>query len=384
MLQNICVVPDQISIHEVKALTSLKTLYEHYGQSPWIDNLSRAWIKTGRVQELKELGVRGLTSNPTIFANAISHSNDYDEEYFSLSKTMDVKSAYWKMACEDVSDAARILEEIYKSSDRADGFVSIEVDPELAHDTDRTVESAQYLWDSIDKENLMIKIPATREGLPAITEALSRGISVNVTLIFSLKRYQEVMDAHILGIYKAHEQGRDLAKIASVASFFVSRVDSKIDHVLETMGPEGQKLLGRVAVAQAQAAYVIHKERYDKEDWRSLQAAGAQIQRPLWASTSTKNPNYSDLLYVDSLIAPGTVNTMPENTLLALIDHGQTTEQQSSFAQNSREVLGAVRALGIDMEKITDELEAEGVSSFASSFRELLAALDQKKASSAE
>lgn len=361
-------------------MNTLKELYEKYGQSPWIDNLSRAWIDSGRVKELKELGVRGLTSNPTIFANAISNSDDYDNEYFSLIKTRDTRSAYWRMACEDVAAAADVLEEVYRSSDRSDGFVSIEVDPELAHDTNGTIEAAQWLWNTIDRKNLMVKIPATLEGIPAITESLSRGISVNVTLIFSLQRYQEVMDAHIQGIYKAHQQGRDLSQIASVASFFVSRVDTKLDPILETLGQSGQKLLGQAAVAQAQAAYLLHEDRYRQSDWKELSTAGARTQRPLWASTSTKNPNYSDLLYVEALIAPNTVNTMPEKTVLAFLDHGCNENQVPNFAKNSQEVLKAVKELGIDMEKITDELESEGVDSFASSFRELLAALEKKRA----
>ena len=361
-------------------MNTLKELYEKYGQSPWIDNLSRAWIISGRVKELKESGIRGLTSNPTIFANAISNSNDYDNEYFSLIKTKDTKSAYWRMACDDVAAAADVLEEVYSSSEGTDGFVSIEVDPGLAHDTSGTIEAAQWLWDTIDRKNLMVKIPATLEGLPAITESLSRGISVNVTLIFSLRRYQQVMDAHIQGLHKARQQGHKLNEISSVASFFVSRVDTKLDPILEALGHSGQRLLGQTAVAQAQAAYLLHQERYRQSDWKELSGAGAQIQRPLWASTSTKNPNYSDLLYVESLIAPNTVNTMPEKTVLAFLDHGRMDNQVPNFAKNSQEVLQAVRELGIDMEKMTDELESEGVDSFSSSFKELLAALEKKRA----
>lgn len=361
-------------------MNSLNSLYEHCGQSPWIDNLSRAWIRSGRIQELKNLGVRGLTSNPTIFANAISHSDDYDEEYFSLIQTMDIRSAYWHMACKDVSQAAEILDDVYKSSNGTDGFVSIEVDPELAHDTAGTIKAAEWLWSTIGHENLMIKIPATIEGLPAITEVLSKGIPVNVTLIFSLERYKMVMDAHVNGIQKARELDRDLSKISSVASFFVSRVDTKLDPQLDDLGKDGSSLVGRVAVAQAQAAYVLHKERYGQSDWLALASSGARLQRPLWASTSTKNAAYSDLLYVDNLIAPETVNTMPESTLIAFVDHGESKDRSAAFAKNSDEVLGALKNLGIDMEFITEELEAEGVESFARSFRDLLAALEQKQA----
>lgn len=360
-------------------MNQLKALYQKSGQSPWIDNLSRAWINSGRIAELKELGVRGLTSNPTIFANAISNSDDYDKEYFSLIKEMDSKAAYWRMACEDVAAAADILKEVYDASERNDGFVSIEVDPELAHDTQGTIEAAQWLWDTIGRENLMIKIPATLEGIPAISEVLSRGISVNVTLIFGLARYLMVMDAHVEGISKAMKLRHDLTRISSVASFFVSRMDTKLDPILNSLGEDGQNLMGRTAVAQAQAAYLAHKERYNRTDWLGLTNSGAKLQRPLWASTSTKNPNYPDLLYVDSLIAPNTVNTMPENTLLAYLDHGGDVSAATSFQSNSDEVLGAIDKVGIDLDKITQELEEEGVRSFATSFHDLLEALEKKR-----
>ncbi|NNN18595.1 MAG: transaldolase [Acidimicrobiaceae bacterium] len=360
-------------------MNELETLYETTGQSPWIDNLSRAWINSGRIEELKEMGVRGLTSNPTIFANAISNSDSYDKEYFALIKETDTKSAYWRMACGDVTAAADVLMEIYQSSGRNDGFVSIEVDPELAHDTQGTIDAAQWLWDSIGRENLMIKIPATVEGIPAITEVLSRGISVNVTLIFALDRYKMVMDAHIKGIYKAREQNRNLGSISSVASFFVSRVDTKLDPILKSLGPHGESLMGRAAVAQAQAAYLAHTARYQQADWTRLSSVGAKLQRPLWASTSTKNPSYPDLLYVETLIAPNTVNTMPESTLLAFVDHGHAEIKVPDFARNSNEVLTAIKEAGIDLKKITSELETEGVASFANSFHDLLAALEKKK-----
>lgn len=360
-------------------MNSLKALYEKAGQSPWIDNLSRAWITSGRIEELRELGVRGLTSNPTIFAKAISNSDDYDVEFSSLMSTMDTRSAYWKMACEDVAAAADILREVYEASNANDGFVSIEVDPELAHDTKGTIEAAQWLWNTIDRANLMIKIPATLEGIPAITEVVSRGISVNVTLIFSLQRYRMVMDAHIQGLEKAKEKGRDLGQISSVASFFVSRLDSKIDPVLESAGGGASDLVGRTAVAQAQAAYLAHKERYQMPDWKDLAHSGARVQRPLWASTSTKNPSYPDLLYVDSLVAPGTVNTMPESTLMAFVDHGDIQDKVSAFESNANEVLKGVAKAGIDLEEITRQLESEGVSSFAASFNDLLSALEKKR-----
>lgn len=359
----------------------LVEMYEKYGQSPWIDNLSRAWINSGRITELKDLGIRGLTSNPTIFANAISKSDDYDKEFLELIKTSDTSTAYWQMACEDVASAADSLSEIYSNSNRADGFVSIEVDPELAHDTNKTIAAAKSLSDKISKDNLMIKIPATREGLPAITEVLSMGISVNVTLIFGLERYREVMEAHIAGISKAKQAGFDLANISSVASFFVSRVDTKLDPILTNLPDEGKDLAGKVAVAQAQGAYVLNQKRYSQKDWLELAKNGALIQRPLWASTSTKNPNYPDLLYVDNLVAPGTVNTMPEATVLAYLDHGSPIGNPDDFEDKSKAVLSKLEKVGVDLSKASEELEAEGVSSFANSFKELLAALEAKKAS---
>lgn len=355
-------------------------MYEKYGQSPWIDNLSRAWINSGRITELKELGIRGLTSNPTIFANAIAKSDDYDKEFLELIKTADTKTAYWQMACEDVASAADSLSEIYSNSNGTDGFVSIEVDPELAHDTDKTIFAAKSLSGKISKDNLMVKIPATREGLPAITEVLSLGISVNVTLIFGLERYREVMEAHIAGISKARQAGFNLANISSVASFFVSRVDTKLDPILSNLPNEGKELSGKVAIAQAQAAYVLSQKRYSQKDWIELAQNGALIQRPLWASTSTKNPNYPDLLYVDHLVAPGTVNTMPEATVLAYLDHGSPIANTSNFEEQSAAVLNNLEEVGVDLAKASEELEAEGVNSFANSFKELLTALEDKKA----
>lgn len=361
-------------------MNRLIELHQQFGQSPWIDNLSRAWLNSGRIVELKDQGIRGLTSNPTIFANAISKSDDYDKEFFELSKDLEVKSAYWEMACKDVSEAADILGEVYLESGKKDGFVSIEVDPDLAFDTNGTIEAAKWLWHKIASDNLMIKIPATKEGIPAITEVIANGISVNVTLIFGLERYQEVMNAHIEGISKALQAGIDVSNISSVASFFVSRVDTKLDPILEKSPSDKAKdLMGKSAVAQAQAAFVLHKDRYSQQDWKRLADAGAQVQRPLWASTSTKNPNYSDLLYVENLVAPGTVNTMPENTVLAYLDHGKPLSNIEDFRDNSTRILDSLDDVGIDLAQISAELEQEGVTSFSNSFKDLISALQSKK-----
>lgn len=359
-------------------MTTLHDLYNISKQSPWVDNLSRSWLRTGRIQELKQLGIRGLTSNPTIFANAITHSKDYDDHFFALIPEMDTKAAYWEMACSDVSQAADILKDVYQSSHFTDGFVSIEVDPELAHNARATVEAAQWLWNKIDRENLMIKIPATHEGLTAITEVLARGISVNVTLIFGLNRYNEVMDAYFQGIHKARANGHNLEKIASVASFFVSRVDTKVDQYLTKHGPAGEALLGKTAVAQGQVAYFMNRQKFSDHQWSELVSSGATIQRPLWASTSTKNPSYPDLLYVESLIAPETVNTMPESTLLAFLDHGKVDIDSTGSLEEAEKVLDKLRDLGIDLDEVAKELENEGVDTFASSFKDLIAALEQK------
>ncbi len=311
-------------------MTRLQDLYEIAGQSPWLDNLRRDWIHDGQLREWLALGVRGITSNPTILAKAISGQDTYDDQFRTLMKDHTVESAYWEMAITDINDALAMLRPLYDESNHEDGFVSLEVSPALAHDTAAAVTSARQLHERIAQPNLLVKIPATKEGVPAIETMIGEGRSVNVTLIFGLDRYDEVMDAYLRGLEALVAAGRSdqLAHVASVASFFVSRVDTEVDRRLESLagGVDGDPailgLRGTAAVAQAQEAYQHFHRTFAGDRWEALREKGARVQRPLWASTSTKNPGYSDLLYVNDLIGPATVNTMPEGTLQAFEDHG--------------------------------------------------------------
>jgi len=367
-------------------MTKLDTLYLEYGQSAWVDNIRRDWLNDGTLQNLVDRGVRGVTSNPSIFAKAVASTDAYDALIASLSTT-DPEIAFEQLAVEDVRDACAILGPVYDASLRAqssgerrslDGYVSLEVSPRLAHDTDGTIAAAKRLASTLSTSpNLMIKIPATKAGLPAISAVLALGINVNVTLIFSLERYSEVLEAFVEGIERAHAAGIDVSKIASVASFFISRVDTAIDPML----PEGSQLRGYAAVAQAARAYDIFQTRIATPRFRSILELGAQVQRPLWASTSTKNPAYSDLLYVDTLVANDTVNTLPDPTLEAYADHGDANNSQL-LAESARRELGnkldQLSDAGIDLAAVTQRLEDEGVAAFISSYDELLSTVTQK------
>jgi transaldolase len=365
-------------------MTRLQDLYEIAGQSPWLDNLRRDWIHGGQLAELLALGVRGITSNPTIFAKAISGQDTYDDQFRALMKDHTVESAYWEMAITDINDALAMLRPLYDGSDREDGFVSLEVSPAQAHDTEATVKSARDLHERIAQPNLFVKVPATREGVPAIETMIGEGRSINVTLIFGLDRYDEVMDAYLRGLEALVAAGRsdDLAHVASVASFFVSRVDTEVDHRLESLagGVEGDPailgLRGTAAVAQAQTAYQHFQRTFAGDRWEALRERGARVQRPLWASTSTKNPSYSDLLYVNDLIGPATVNTMPEGTLHAFEDRGVLHRTIDADPDGAAQALTRLADAGVDML----ELEDEGVHSFAKSFDELLQTLTDKAA----
>jgi transaldolase len=369
-------------------MTRLQDLYEIGGQSPWLDNLRRDWLKGGQLAELIELGVRGITSNPTIFANAISGHDVYDEQFRSLAKGQTVEAAYWEMAITDILDALEMLRPMYDASDGEDGFVSLEVSPAQAHSTEDTVASARDLRERIDKPNLFVKVPATREGIPAIETLIGEGHSINVTLIFGLDRYDEVMEAYLRGLEAlvAAGRGQELARVASVASFFVSRVDTEVDRRLESLagGEKGDPailgLRGTAAVAQAQTAYQHFHRTFTGDRWEALREKGARVQRPLWASTSTKNPSYPDLLYVDSLIGPATVNTMPDATLRAFEDHGSLTRTVDADPEAAAEVLTRLGDVGIDMTDVEQTLEDEGVHSFAKSFDELVQSLTDKAA----
>lgn len=369
-------------------MTRLQDLYDIGGQSPWLDNLRRDWLRDGRLRDLLELGVRGITSNPTIFAKAISGHEVYDDQFRSLMKDHTVESAYWEMAITDIEDALALLRPLHDESDGEDGFVSLEVSPALAHDTEATVRDARMLHERIDQSNLLVKVPSTREGIPAIEAMVSEGRSINVTLIFGLGRYDEVMEAYLRGLETLVAAGRqaELPGVSSVASFFVSRVDTEVDRRLESLagGADGDPavlgLRGTAAVAQAQVAYQHFHRTFSGERWEALRAHGARVQRPLWASTSTKNPLYPDLLYVDRLIGPASVNTMPEATLEAFEDHGALLRTVDADPDAAAAALERLTDAGIDMLDVEQTLEDEGVHSFAKSFDELLQSLTDKAA----
>ncbi len=364
-------------------MTTLNDLYDVHGQSPWIDNIRRDWLNDGTLARLVAEGVRGVTSNPSIFAKALSTSSAYDDAV-RAHLGLDPEALFETLAVADVRDACDVLAGVHDASrdDPArryrDGYVSLEVSPLLARDTDGTIAAARRLFAEVDRPNVMIKIPATREGLPAITTALGEGINVNVTLIFSLERYAEVLDAWAAGLSAARAAGRDLGSIASVASFFVSRVDVAVDALL----PEGDDRRGTVANAQAAAAYGLYRARVDRGDVAGLLADGAQVQRPLWASTSTKNPAYDDLLYVNHLVASETVNTMPDATVDAYLDHGDPTASLLEDPARRLRAAGVLATLAptVDLGAVTTRLEDEGVAAFATSYHELLATLEAKVA----
>jgi len=358
------------------------------GVSIWLDDLSRDRIRTGNLAELvKDKHVVGVTTNPSIFQKAISGSATYADQVKDLAvRGVTVDEAIRMITTRDVRDAADILRPVYDASDGVDGRVSIEVDPRLAHETAATIAEAKQLWWLVDRDNVLIKIPATVAGLPAITAVLAEGISVNVTLIFSLERYRAVMDAFVAGIEQAKANGHDVAKIQSVASFFVSRVDTEIDKRLKKIGGDAaDSLLGKAAVANARLAYEAFEEVFSGERWAPLKAAGATAQRPLWASTGVKDPAYKDTLYVDDLIVAGTVNTMPEATLDAEADHGAPNGDavRGTYAE-AKKVIEDVEALGISYADVVQVLEDEGVEKFESAWTELLGAvqaeLDKERA----
>ena len=359
-------------------MTNLERLYSQEGQSPWIDNLNRPSIQGGGLARLVESGIRGVTSNPTIFQKAMTGSDAYDTQFRALLERDSVESAFWDMAIDDVTDACAILRPVHDSSGGSDGFVSLEVAPNLANQTDATVEAARGLHERISLPNLMVKIPATEEGVPAIRTMISEGRNINVTLIFSLPRYEAVMEAYISGLETLAAAGGDLGATHSVASFFVSRVDTEVDRRLEKAGAPAD-LRGRAAVAQAKLAYARFEEKFSGPRWEALAAAGALPQRPLWASTSTKNPAYPDLLYVDNLIGRHTVNTMPDATVEAFQDHGTIERTVGAGVDESRRLLEEdLPAAGIDIEDVSKTLEHEGVSSFVKSWDELIQSLSDK------
>ncbi|GEL93597.1 transaldolase [Cellulomonas composti] len=350
------------------------------GVAVWLDDLSRERLRSGNLAELVERGVVGVTTNPTIFANAISHGDAYDDALRVLAASgASVDDAVFTITTDDVRAAADVLRPVYDRTSGQDGRVSIEVDPRLARDTDGTVASAKALWAAVDRPNVFIKIPATVEGLPAITAVLAEGISVNVTLIFSLERYLAVLDAFQAGLEQARVAGHDLDRIASVASFFVSRVDTAIDPALDELGtPEAAALRGTAAIANARIAYGAYLEVVAARRWQALAAAGAHPQRPLWASTGVKDPAYPDTLYVDELVVDGVVNTMPEATLKAVEDHGGSGADTVTGTQDAAvAVIEGLAAVGVDLDEVTTKLEVEGVDKFIASWEQLLAKVSE-------
>ena len=348
------------------------------GQSIWYDNIRRALLDDGGLAALVEAGVTGVTSNPSIYEKAIAGSSDYDDALGELAPTdMPVTELYETLALEDIQRAADILRPVYDRTRGVDGYVSLEVSPSLAHDTEATISEAVRLYAALDRANVLIKVPATPAGIPAVETLIGEGININVTLMFSLDHYDAVAGAYIAGLEKLAASGRDLSKAASVASFFVSRVDGLVDRALEEVGNE--ELQGKIAIANAKAAYARFHEVFGGERWERLAAQGARVQRPLWASTSTKNPRYPDTLYVDGLIGPDTVNTVPPATVDAFLDHGTVTLSLEAGLDEARDQLARLAELGIDLDAITEQLQEEGVLSFANAFDSLMEGIAAKR-----
>jgi len=349
------------------------------GQSVWIDFLSRDMLRTGELARMmKEDAVVGVTSNPTIFQKAISAGNAYDDQLRAvLEEEQDPKEIFIRLASKDIEDGLDLLRPVWDEGDGRDGYVSFEVDPSLAYDTEGTIEEAQRLHDLINRPNLFVKIPATEPGLPAIEEMIARGRPINVTLIFSLDRYSEVAEAYIRGLERLAAGGGDPSHVSSVASFFVSRVDTETDRRLDEIGGHDE-LKGKLAIANAKLAYERYKEIFAGERWEALAAKGATPQRCLWASTSTKNPAYRDVMYVEELIGPDTVNTMPKETIEAFQDHGEVAPTLEQGIDEAKRVFEQIKEAGVDYDDVTATLEREGVEKFAESFTELLEGIRSK------
>ena len=354
------------------------------GQSIWFDYIQRSLITSGELKDLVDQGLRGVTSNPSIFEKAIAGSPDYDSDLKQLIQSdKSIHQIYESLALADIAMAAEVLKPVYDATQGRDGFVSLEVNPELAHDTQRTIVEAKRLFESLNQPNVMIKVPATPAGLPAITELIAAGVNVNVTLIFALDNYIAVAGAYLDGLEKLAQNGpsvsggRSLDKVASVASFFVSRVDAAVDKALEKAGNEA--LQGKIAVANSKIAYDQYRKLFSGPRWESLAARGSRAQRVLWASTSTKNPAYPENLYVDELIGPNTVNTLPPATLKSFMDHGMVSETLTKGVAAARKDVAQLAELGIDLNEITRLLQDEGVAAFANSFGSLMTCITEKR-----
>lgn len=360
---------------------------EAFGQSIWMDYIRRRTVTSGELRRLiEEDGVSGVTSNPSIFQKAIAESNDYDESIRTLTQAGKTSAEIYELlTVEDIQSVAGLLRPTYDRTDGRDGFVSLEVSPELAHDTDGTIQEARRLWSKVSRPDTMIKVPATLEGLPAIRQLTGEGININITLLFGLPRYREVVDAYLSGLEHLAARGAPLQRVASVASFFLSRIDVKVDPVLEKMmktgGPQAgiaARLHGQTAIASAKVAYQMYQEIFASDRFKKLAERGARTQRLLWASTSTKNPAYQDTKYMEALIGPDTINTVPMETLNAYRDHGRPAQSLDQQVAEAYQVLDDLPAVGINLDSVTQQLEDEGVEKFDTAFHQLMAALDKK------
>jgi transaldolase len=357
------------------------------GQAVWLDNLSRPLITSGELARLiREDGISGITSNPVIFEKAMNGSDAYDAQLGTLATAgRSTTEIYESLAIQDIRDATDLLRPVFDASEGADGFVSLEVSPHLARDTEGTTDEARRLWKAVDRPNLLIKIPGTPEGIPAVESCLAEGINVNVTLLFSLDAHRDVIEAYFRALETRRKAGRPLDTVASVASFFLSRIDTKVDALLDGMirdgihAEEAKAMRGKAAVTSAKLAYRMWSGLHLDERWRELRAAGARFQKPLWASTSTKNPDYSDVMYVEPLIGPHTVNTMPDETIAAFRDHGRAADTMTDDWEESRHVMESLEKIGIDMHRVTDELVEEGIQKFIQPFDKLMESLDRKR-----
>jgi transaldolase len=360
------------------------------GQSLWYDNIERKLLQDGTLAGMVERGeIRGITSNPSIFNKAISQSSEYDQDIRDLTiQGFSREETYERLAIADIQAAADLFAPLYQETNGGDGYVSLEVDPTLANQTDKTISEAIKLWGLVDRPNLMVKIPATIEGLPAIKAAIAEGINVNVTLIFGLDRYQKVIEAYLEGLEERATKGKSLSEIASVASFFISRIDSKVDKYLEKIidkgateeGDEIKTLFGKAAIASGKLAFQLYEQNFGKtaDRYQDLAALGANPQRALWASTSTKNPAYPDTYYVDGLVGPGTVNTVPPKTLEAFLDHGKADLSITEELEEAREVVAKLDGVGIELEEVAIELENEGVQAFSDAYASLLDSIEAR------
>jgi transaldolase len=361
-------------------MTTVRRIFDEQGQSLWLDNLARTDLRDGTLARLVASGIRGVTANPTIVARAIESSDAYDEQFEALlSAGHTVEDAYDELVIADVVRALGVLRPVFDQSRGGDGFVSIEVAPRWAHDADATVVTARALHERISEPNLLVKIPATDEGVRAIEAMIGEGHSINVTLLFSLRRYGQVLDAYLSGLEELSRRGGDLSTVHSVASFFVSRVDTEVDRRLDASGTQSAaRLRGRSAIAQAKLAYQLFRKAHSGERWERLERQGARVQRPLWASTSTKNPAYPDTLYIDNLIGPDTINTLPGSTFEAFADHGTVARTIDVDVEDALAVMAALSMVGIDMDNVGQTLEDQGIEAFDASVAHVLASLEAK------